>query len=67
MWKTYRRKEIVEARPYRPGEDLRGMIIPEYINPVKDQGMIVRPKGRPHPQWYLPRKAFESEFEPHEG
>ena len=62
-WKSYRRKEILEMRPYVPGETLRGVIVSNYVRPQTDGGMIARNPSNPNELWYMSKKYFEENFE----
>ena len=41
-FKNYRRKGIIELRPYIFGEDLTGISVSAQDNPETDMGMIAR-------------------------
>ena len=57
-WKLYRKTATIEARPYVPGEDLKGVA----INPKDDLaegGMICRDPKNPNDSWYCAADYFE--------
>lgn len=62
-FKQYRRKRIVEMRPYVIGEDLSYTVVPSTYDPIKDMGMIARNVDNHYDQWYIPRSNFNNDFE----
>lgn len=65
-WKKYRRKEILEMRPYEPGEDLTKLITTRDISKdeAKEGDMVARDPNDPDVQWIVSKKRFENHFEP---
>lgn len=62
-FKSYRRKELSELRPYIKGEDLYGITVSCRDNPETDMGMIARNPKDHKDRWYVCRKYFEDNLE----
>ena len=62
-FKQYRRKSILELRPYIKGEDITDISFTNAVDIEKDMGMIIRDPQNHSDQWYVPRKIFEEKFE----
>lgn len=57
-FKSYRRKDTVEMRPYVFGECMKGILVAALCNPEQDLGMIARYPDNHMEQWYVERKYF---------
>jgi len=69
-FKPYRRKQIAELRPYRPGEELSERVSisagdREAGSPKKGD-MIARNPDNHEDQWLVSKEYFEANFEPAE-
>ncbi len=63
MFKTYRRTNIAEMRPYILGEDLKDVSVADVDEPRTDYGMVARNPKNHKDQWYVARKYFKDNFE----
>lgn len=61
-WKTYRRKGVIDLRPYIPGESLTGISVNSADTP-QIGGMIARNPDNPKDQWYVARDFFDQHYE----
>jgi len=67
MFKQYRRTEIVEMRPYVPGESIKGISIWEpddNAGSPKEGDMIARNPKNYADQWLVAAQYFVDNFEP---
>jgi hypothetical protein len=62
-WKQYKRKGLLEMRPYVKGEDLSKISVSEVDNPEEDMGMVARNPKNHEDQWYVVRKYFDDNLE----
>jgi hypothetical protein len=65
-FKTYRRRNLAEIRPYLPGEDMTGIsvaAIDSASGSPKTGDMIARNPDNHNDQWLLAKKYFEDNFE----
>jgi hypothetical protein len=62
-WRTYRKLDMAEMRPYEPGEDLSGIYVPVGTVPAMG-GMIARHPGNHQDLWYVDEDYFKDHFEP---
>ncbi len=66
MFKSYRRKQIAELRPYVPGESLRHVSISKpdlEAGSPKPGDMIARNPKNHDDQWLVAEKYFADNFE----
>jgi hypothetical protein len=66
-FRQYRRKQIAELRPYKPGETLEGVslsIEDRKTGSPKQGDMIARNPKNHADQWLVSAKYFEDNFEP---
>lgn len=66
-WEQYRRKQIAELRPYRPGEDLDHVSISaedRKAGSPKPGDMIARNPKNHDDQWLVAAQYFADNFEP---
>ena len=61
-WKPYRHVNIIEMRPYVPGEDLEGISVSPLDTPQAG-GMIACDPERHEDQWYVNQIYFEANME----
>jgi hypothetical protein len=61
-FKQYRRKGVVELRPYIPGEVLTRVSVSPADTP-QIGGMIARNPANPDDQWYVARDFFDLNYE----
>lgn len=66
MWKRYRRRGIVEARPYVKDEPLVGISVSHQDIP-REGGMIVRSPEKLEHQVYMNPTYFNKHYEEVEG
>jgi len=60
-WQQFSRIGEIEARPYEPGEDLKGISVNAQDTPAEG-GMIARdPRDRDN-QWYINPKFFRHNY-----
>lgn len=62
-WKKYRRREVIEARPYVPGEDLSEVGRFDPADEIKDDDMIIRTADN-NMQWLISKENLENIYEP---
>jgi hypothetical protein len=63
----YRRKQVAELRPYKPGEDLEGVSVSatdKSAGSPKAGDMIARNPKKHTDQWLVEAKYFAENFEP---
>jgi len=63
FFRSYRRVNTAEMRPYILGEDMADVRIDESEDPMKDMGMIARNPKNHKDQWYVERKYFNDNYE----
>jgi hypothetical protein len=70
-WVKYRRSNLVEIRPYVPGEDLTNINVslPDSCLSMQDSaafdlGMVARNPKDHTDKWYMSRAHFEANYEP---
>jgi hypothetical protein len=56
-WKLYRKTATIEARPYVPGEDLKGVAVNQKDD-LAEGGMICRNPEDPKDSWYCAADYF---------
>jgi hypothetical protein len=61
-WKLYRRKGVVEARPFDPTEPLDGISVSGVDLPTRG-GMICRNPANHKDMWYVAPEFFAKHFE----
>jgi hypothetical protein len=69
-FRQYRRKQIAELRPYKPGETLEGVSVSiedRKAGSPKRGDMIARNPKNNADQWLVGAKYFEDNFEPVSG
>lgn len=64
IFKQYKRKDLLEMRPYILGEDLSKISVNEQDTPEADMGMIARNSKNHNDMWYVARKYFDENLEP---
>jgi hypothetical protein len=67
MFKPYRRKQIVELRPYIPGEAIAGIsvsVVDLDEGSPKEGDMIARNPKNHADQWLVAAQYFADNFEP---
>ena len=65
-WQRYRRKNVIELRPWREGDDIEHISISEAdlnAGSPKDGDMIARNPLNPADQWLLSKAYFEMNYE----
>jgi len=65
QWKPYLKTAPIEARPYIPGEDLKGIA----VNPndkLVEGGMVCRDPKNPEDSWYCAPDYFAQVYKPFE-
>ena len=62
-YKSYKRKGIIELRPYIKGENLSNVSVSDVDKPDSDMGMIARNPVNKKDKWYVARKYFEDNYE----
>lgn len=61
-WQKYKRKGEIEARPYKPGEDLTGVSVSKEDTP-KAGDMIARNPDNLNDQWLIAEAYFRKNYE----
>lgn len=61
MWEKFRKTAMQEMRPYVPGEDLRGVSVPDEDTPSLG-GKIAR--GQDGERWYISEKFVRNNYAP---
>lgn len=62
LWRRYRRRGVIEARPYVPGEDLTGISVSPSDTPERG-GMIARDPANRDDRWYVAPHYFAEKYE----
>ena len=62
MWRQYRRKGVIELRPYVAEEDLTNVSVSEQDAP-KVGGMIARNPNNHADMWYVNKEYFDTNYE----
>ncbi len=62
-FKPYKRKGVIEMRPYIYGEDVSEIGVAQDYWPGTDMGMIARDPLNHSDQWYVPRAQVEANYE----
>jgi hypothetical protein len=64
-WKQYRRKGVIELRPYVPGEEkgLDWTVSVSVTDSLEVGGMVARNPVDPSDQWYVNKEYFEKNYE----
>ena len=60
-FKNYRKKNVQPLRPYRLGEDMRGISVAVCDTPEVG-GMIAVNPADPSDKWYVAKKFFEDNY-----
>ena len=63
FFKSYRRANTAEMRPYILGEDLTNISVADVDDPKNDMGMVARNPKNHKDQWYVARQYFKDNFE----
>ena len=67
-FKPYRRKQVAELRPYRPGEELSERVSisagDREAGSPQEGDMIARNPDNHDDQWLVSKEYFEANFEP---
>ena len=64
-WKAYRKAVVTEARPYVPGESMRGITINQ-VDSLEEGGMVCRNPNAHGDQWYVSKSYFAQSYVPAE-
>jgi hypothetical protein len=62
-YKEYKRKGLLEMRPYVKGEDQSKISIASVDDPETDMGMVARNPMNWDDKWYVAKKYFEDNLE----
>jgi hypothetical protein len=65
-WKLYRRKSVIELRPYVPGEDLTGVSVSaadKLKGSPKEGDMIARAHSDYADNWLVSEAFFQANYE----
>lgn len=65
VWKTYQRKDQIDARPYVPGEDLSHVSVSpaDRLRSTLDGGFIARNPDNFGDLWYIAPEYFAKHYE----
>ncbi len=61
-FKEYKKKGVVEMKPYEVGEDLSNISVSQEDNP-EEGGMIARNPKNHDDQWYVAKQYFQDHYE----